>query len=343
MGRAVVLAGLGILLAGLTSCSETVAPGWTRDRLPVEGEILFLSDRDGGGRHLYIMDENGTEALPRLAGEVSVEDACWSHGGATIAYTVELRYGATDFGTDIYLLDREGSAGWPLVTSQGNDRRPRWSPDDQTLAFLSDREVPGPGIYLIHADGSEERFLTVGPDTDDWGGWSTDGRYLVVAPDSTHPIRVIEVETKDTTYLARGHAPAFAPGDAWIAYHDRGIHLIQPDSSGHVALTAYGDGFRWSPDGARLSFRDTDPYTPYTLEVIAPDGSGHRVLVEYEESWHIVRHHSWRSDGSAVVFSTATGLEGRETALFLASLEDSTVEQITHFSASHARPEWRPE
>lgn len=333
---------LALSAASLLSCGDSTGPSWSDDCLPVSGEILFFSDRSGAGSHLYIVNSAGTESLPQLAGESLIRDASWSHDGGTIAYTVERRYGEADYGSDIYLLERSGAAGWPLVTSQGSDREPRWSPDDARIAFLSQREGPGPGVYVINADGTEEIRVIAGHFPDDWGSWSPDGQSLVVTAVADTPMCVVDLATGEAASLGVGYGPAFSPDGGWIAYHNRGIHLIKPDGSEPSTLTSYGDDFRWNPQGDYVSFRDSNPYTPYTLELISVDGKDHAVLVEYAESWRYIRHHSWSPDGDYIAYSVAMTLENTQSAIFVVNVNEGTVERVTHYPGPDGHPEWRP-
>ncbi len=333
---------LGIGLVGQLACGGATAPEWSDDHLPVPGEVLFLSGRDGEGSHLCILDSNGATRLADLPGEAAVHDASWSHDGGIIAYTVECRHGTTSSDRDIYLLEHNGTASWPLVSSGGSDREPRWSPDDERIAFLSERETPGPGVYAINADGSGERLVVSGNFPDDWGSWSPDGESIVVGATLDEPMRIIGLAAADTTRLVVGSAPLFSPGGEWIAYHNQGIHLIKPDGSEQRTLTDYGDGFRWSPDGQSLSFRDRNPYTPYSLEIVGVDGKDQAVLVEYQESWKYIRHHSWSPDQDYIVYCVAMNLANTESAIFVVSLDDSTATRVTHYDGIDRRPEWRP-
>jgi|GEM_PF-2307437 len=327
---------------GLLSCGDSTGPDLAVEGLPVDGAILFLADREGGVDHLFVMGPDGTETLPRLPGEVLVRDAYWSHGGETIAYTVALWYGEAYYGEDIYLIEPDGSTGWPLVTSQGKDYQPRWSPDDLRIAFLSERQHPGPGVYVINADGTEERRLVDGRFPDDWGSWSPNGDRIVVSGDSSSPIRVIDVATGETTSLVEGCNPAFSPGGEWIAYSLEGIHVVKPDGSQQQRLTDYGESFRWDPQGQYISFRDRSPYTPYSLEMVGVDDKVQSVLVEYQESWKYIRHHSWSPDGKYVAYHVAMTLDNSESAVFLVEVETGSVQQLTHYPAPLRRPEWRP-
>jgi TolB protein len=105
-----------------------------------------------------------------------------------------------------------------------------WSPDGTTIAFESTR-TGGPQIYLMNADGTNQRVL-VGPR-----------------------------KGKDEDAAA----PAWSPDGRFIAF-DRGlgstfeIWLIKPDGTGEKRLTnnSFADiSPSWAPDGRTISFLST--------------------------------------------------------------------------------------
>ncbi|MFW6116209.1 MAG: TolB family protein, partial [bacterium] len=57
-----------------------------------------------------------------------------------------------------------------------------WSPSGEQIAFSSDRDG-NYEIYVMNADGSDQRRLTSSPGTD-WGAtWSPDGARIAFASD----------------------------------------------------------------------------------------------------------------------------------------------------------------
>ncbi len=68
-------------------------------------------------------------------------------------------------------MNADGS-GPPVALTPGsaNDTAPRWSPDGTQIVFVSDRDG-NREIYLMDADGTSARRLTVNPARDDWPAW----------------------------------------------------------------------------------------------------------------------------------------------------------------------------
>jgi dipeptidyl aminopeptidase/acylaminoacyl peptidase len=119
-----------------------------------------------------------------------VSDAQISPDGARVAFVVARDYTEGEHkipASAIWLAPSDGS-GHARRFTQGPhaDTQPRWSPDGQTLAFLSDREKADVlQVYRMPADGGEARRLT-----DAKGGvtelkWSPNGaRIAFTAPDA---------------------------------------------------------------------------------------------------------------------------------------------------------------
>jgi dipeptidyl aminopeptidase/acylaminoacyl peptidase len=123
-------------------------------------------------------------------------------------------------------------------TARQKDWWPRWSPDGQTLAFLSQRSGFNE-VWLIHPDGDSLRRLThLGYDVADLA-WSPDGRQLActVNREAAVHLALIEVETGEVTYVRGG-----------LGYHSH----PQWSRRGDFLTVEYEDPIR-PPDLVRVS------------------------------------------------------------------------------------------
>jgi len=86
------------------------------------------------------------------------------------------------FTFQIYAMNLDGSGLRRLSPSvTGFDHRPNWSPDGSSLVFLNG-PMPAPpydAIWVMRADGSDRRQLTLPTPSWDNPAWSPDGRYIV--------------------------------------------------------------------------------------------------------------------------------------------------------------------
>ncbi len=116
-------------------------------------QIVFTSDR-GGSPQIYVMDVEGTN-LRRLTfkGDYNASPR-WSPRGDKIAF-ISNRGGE---GFQIYLMNPDGS-GIQQLTTLGSNEDPAWSANGRHLVFTSDRGGKK-DVYMMHADGSEQKRLT---------------------------------------------------------------------------------------------------------------------------------------------------------------------------------------
>jgi TolB protein len=285
--RALARICLGLLLV-LIPASRAVAD----DGVP--GRILFIKDGD-----LWVLDGSGPH---QLATGGTFSQPTWAPDGSSLAYV----YRGTNF-ADIFVTDDQGQNQTRLTDSQStvldnNDwnLRPAFSPDGQSIAFVSDRNSALPTLWLINADGSGRHALTTpGLQEEDVDSlsWSPDGNQLAFTmfnePGPTQ-IGVVVLPSGGrqqarmlTTQAGGALDPAWSPDGNWVAFagHDGlalEIYAIQPggDSSAPppIKLTANGQLARspvWSPDGQHIAYLSTWTGNFEIFEIdISTDGSG---------------------------------------------------------------------
>ena len=83
----------------------------------------------------------------------------WSPNGKQLVFTTDRRGSE-----DLWVMSADGGNQHPLTRSAGDEWSPAWSPDGSQVAFVSDRSDPDEvaHIYVIRADGTQERQLTGG-------------------------------------------------------------------------------------------------------------------------------------------------------------------------------------
>jgi Tol biopolymer transport system component len=126
----------------------------TADWAPDGNRIAFVSTRDGGNSHIFVINADGTglTEVSKMAG--SAEGApSWSADGRHIAF---MR--AFGGGDGIWFADPDGANPVQVTTMRG-DAYPSWSPDGSRIAFTSTRDGPG-DLYIVNADGSHVQRLT---------------------------------------------------------------------------------------------------------------------------------------------------------------------------------------
>ena len=192
-------------------------------------------------------DGRGRRTVPEI-GPGYWESVAWSPGGGSIALTGDLLTEPDSDQIDLYvvsLVERPpGARGpGPLYRRVTNDplieRWPAWSPDGSRIAFARTSEDDfentdyGQDVWIMDADGSNERKLTDWEGLDGFPAWSPDGAWIAFASDrgataeqqegnrGVEPFSGVSVyamrpDGSDVRLLADGGEIAFLPS-AWTS------------------------------------------------------------------------------------------------------------------------------
>ena len=210
-----------------------------------------------------------------------------SPDGRLVAFSVKrTAVGRDGYRYAIWLASTDGSTPARQVTIGSRaDRRPRFSPDGRTLAFISDRrllveEEPDrpkeakdrldcDQLFLLPLDGGEARRLTDLPRGVNDVAWSPDGRSLAVLSSSRgatmaedtrrwgRPPKPKPGETPLSDYRYIDRLAYQYNGVGFIDDHDAHLWVVDAETGEARSLvagpTAEGEP-AWSPDGTRIAF-----------------------------------------------------------------------------------------
>ena len=250
---------------------ESVAGGagfgqlaWSRS-----GSLVYVS---GGVR----ARDNAVLRVSR-AGLVTAIDTSWSGQFNSIALSPDGRRLAIGVGLGTSALNiwvKQLDRGpFTRLSFGGRDRRPEWSPDGRTVAFIRDTLTTGI-VVGRSADGTgADRLLVRLPQQLQEVAWSRDGEWLVVRTDNAAAGAgdLVGIRTNGdktpvplvTSAFTELH-PALSPDGRWLAYtsNESGRPEVYvrpfPATSGGLFQVSLGGGGapRWSRDGSELFFID---------------------------------------------------------------------------------------
>jgi TolB protein len=258
----------------------------------ISGRILF-----GHSGDVWVAEAGGLYPLTQGGRYWGQPD--WSPDGS---HVVLVGWGQN--ATDLFVLDADGSGLRQLTRSQ--QRRladsdwvfsPRWSPDGELIAYLSDRSAFYPMLWTMRPDGSNPRAL-VQPrgalDAVDTFAWSPDGAHIAATrfDNSGSQIQVIEIAAP-----ARSRTITSEPGGAF-------------DPS-------------WSPDGSQIVYAARDGRRT-VIKVVDAQGGPPTPVVQTD----LGRSPEWSPSGTALAY---LALVGREFELFAVDL---TTDRDGHLTAS---------
>lgn len=227
---------------GLPQVISDFAPGASSPVWLPDSYRLIVTVERRERSELLITDRNGRWPQPLVTGPGDAWDAQPSPDGRLVAFTHRPFDDLNRL--DIWLVEVETGQIHPLTGApQQKHWGARWSPDGQTLAFLSQRSGYNE-VWLIRPDGEGLRRLTnLGHDVADLA-WAPDGQTLAgtVNRNGAFDLALITIQSGEVRYLRQG--------------------------LGYYALP------QWSPDGRFLTVEYEDPTQPPDLyHVSIPDGA----------------------------------------------------------------------
>ena len=166
------------------------------------------------------------------------------------------------------------------------------------LAYVS--AVPNdPAVFVVDADGGNERRLTSRGQVSGDPAWSPDGDRIVLSRDGQ--VYVMNADGSDQQQLTSdgGGDPVWSPDGGRVVFvrfvdGDSEVFVVGADGSDQQQLTSEGGADPvWSPDGGRVAFTSGSG-----IFVIDADGSDLRQLTE-RGGWDPV----WSPDGTRVAFT----------------------------------------
>lgn len=322
--------------------------------------IQFRSSRDNDDAKKYsefIMNPDGTDPV-NISERVGIRHVylIWSPDGTKIAFAqtrqedVKVDFVRMDIipgPREIWVINADGSNLVNLTNHDGDDTRPRWSPDGTKILFNSNRNDETE-LFVINSDGTNLSSLGPGfnprwsPDGTKIGFQMWSGAFVMDADGSGR--RKIAAFKSFISWSPDGTMVSLYGGAGDHRGHGK-LYVANADGTDLMHITkgfTPANGFRhlgggaWSPDGRQIAFSisvnnwgDGGPVN-FDIYVVNVDGTDPVKLTNHRSSEGAA---SWSPDGSKILY-------GRGSEIYIMDADGSNPVNLTNHPAPDRGPSW---
>jgi Tol biopolymer transport system component len=219
------------------------------------------------------------------------------------------------------------------------------------IAFTSERDG-NMEIYVMNADGSDQRRLTFDSSNDGWTTWSPDGTHIAYhsvqgGGSILNFLNLADNSIQQWPVPLDGKLwePAWSHDGLWLAFSNQAtgsnseIYIMSVDGGNLIQLTSangYDGGPFWSPNDRQIAFysnRDGN----FEVYVMNTDGTDQRRLTENPAEDLVT---SWSPDGTSLAFfSDRDG----NNEIYTINVDGSNLVRMTDTSFDETYPAWSPD
>lgn len=307
-------------------------------------KVVF--DREGDeSKSIYLANADGSNEikLPFLAGNMN-----WSPDSSRIAYQ------SGQSNSEIYLYTLATGQTTDLVVNPAFDSDPSFSPDGESLLFVSDRDG-NVEIYMQRLDGSNLRRLTNHPAHDEFPTFSPDGTQIVFnsnREDENFDIYLMNTDGSGVRRLTNWQSQEEIRPECWSADGTRIIFVsnqsgkaniyqmeVEPFAPGEVLTDSAKNLLSpvYSPTGKKLLYVSEAEDKTGELRLIDLETKQDRLLLKTETTEMFPE---FSPDGSQIVLQIRTA---GNTEICLINTEGGDIRNLTNNPARDIHPAWSPD
>ena len=299
---ALVLAAALALAVTLASPASAAWPG-------LNGRVALT--QDPRTKDVWAFARDGSATQLTFTGN-NEEQSSWAPDGKRIAY----KRSDEVFVRDVTTTEPPLRLTIKAVSSE-NNTQPGWSPDGASIVFRTNRLNPSQNvadIWIMDADGSDERPLLVQPG---------DQRYPALSPDGSR-----------LAYMSRSDG---GTADLWIANADgSGARLLYDSGFDDSALA-------WSPDSTKLAFQTQRAPGAIDGDIFVLDlisGAVTQLTNDPPEAPIHDEGPAWSPDGTMIAFTSERSDPNGD--IWIMQADGSQPRRLTADPVLDESPDWQP-
>ncbi len=205
-----------------------------------------------------------------------------SPDGSRVAFVVSeamMEGEKSEWISHIHVAASDGSNTLQLTRGDKSATSPRWSPDGQSIGFLSPRVGDKANVFIIRVAGGEADQVTTEKTAISSFEWSPDGKsiaFIMPEPKSEAEEKA-EKEKRDARVIDENDKLA-GLYTVPVAKNEDGKRPTKKLNTGNVHVT----GMNWSPDSSAIVFshqRTPKVFDQNDLSIVRVDGGGPRTVV----------------------------------------------------------------
>ncbi len=272
-----------------------------------QGRLAFVY-KAAKRSEIRVIDFSTLTVKPIVQGQTRYNSPSWSPDGQKLTFDSEI-----NSERQVYTVNADGSMLTRLTSTKANSRDPDWSPDGTQIVFSSDRLAQGLDLFVMNADGSNQRSLEIVK-------------------------RKATAENAMPCWSPRGNEILYATNEDWPGW-DIGIYDLGSNSN-KLLTKGYRSFSRpsWHPSGGSFVFSYGSGADIDIWEFRKGANSLKPLITRPGKDLDVI----WNEDGTKLFFVSELNPGKGDFQLFVWDSEKNATVQVAKGKGSMHHPSWTP-